>query len=168
MAWEPAIRLGGRPASHSVSKQLADSSQTPNGEHPLRRRFEMTSTDLRNIRVIALADLAARGDLVELLLSLNVQVHLVQKLADLPRVARADGVQDIVFLPGEYTDGEAWSLNGVLNQYKRPPVFFVYAQEVDFARWSGVLDAGGTDIIALPVSIDKLRAALEQAVDRRP
>ena len=124
----------------------------------------MKTPDLRSIRVVALADLAVRENLPTLLLSLRVQIHLVQRLVDLPRVVQAAGIQDIVFLPDECPDGEAWVLKGILNQYRRPPVFLVYAREVDFARWSGVLDAGGTDIVTLPFSIDELRAALQQAI----
>ena len=126
----------------------------------------MKPVDLRNIRVVGLADLAVQGDLVELLLSLHVQVHLVQKLADLPKVAHAEGLRDIVLLPDEWPDGEAWMLKSVLDQYKHPPVFIVYAREVDFARWSGVIDAGGADIITLPLSVDQLRTALQQVVER--
>ena len=122
--------------------------------------------DIRKIRVIALAEIVAQGDLVTLLHSLEVQVHLVEKLTDLPRVPPAFGFRDIILLPDECPDGEAWIINGVLSQYMRPPAFLVYGRTVDFARWSGVLDSGGTDLITSPFQIERLRTALELAAEK--
>ncbi len=122
--------------------------------------------NLRTIRVIALAEIVSQGDLVAFLHLLEVQVHLVEKLTDLPRVPPAPGLRDIILLPAECPDGEAWIINGVLSQYVRRPAFLVYGRTVDFARWSGVLDSGGTDLITSPFNVDKLRTALERAAER--
>ncbi len=122
--------------------------------------------NLKMIRVIALAEIVMQGDLVALLHSLEVQVHLVEKLTDLPRVPPAIGVRDIILLPEQCPDGEIWIINSILNQYTHRPAFLVYGQTVDFARWSGVLDSGGTDIITSPFHIEKLKAALESAAEK--
>ena len=122
--------------------------------------------DLKTIRVIALAEVVAQGDLVALLRSLEVQVHLVEKLTDLPRVPPAEGMKDIILLPDQCPDGEVWIINGVLSQYIHRPAFLVYGRTVDFARWSGVLDSGGTDIITSPFHIEQLRTALEHAAEK--
>ena len=122
--------------------------------------------NLKTIRVIALEEVLAQGGLVALLHSLEVQVHLVEKLTDLPRVPPAVGMRDIILLPEDCQDGEAWVINSVLSQYTRRPAFLVYGQKVDFARWSGVLDSGGTDLITSPFTLEKLRTALELAAER--
>ncbi len=122
--------------------------------------------DLKTIRVIALAEIVAKGDLVAVLRSLGVQVYLTEKLTDLPRVPPAPGLKDIILLPGECPDGEAWIINGVLSQYVSRPAFLVYGRTVDFARWSGVLDSGGTDLITFPFDVDTLRTALERAAEK--
>ena len=122
--------------------------------------------DLKKIRVIALAEILAQGNLVALLHALQVQVHLVEKLTDLPRVPPAEGLRDIILLPDQCPDGEAWIINGVLSQYIHRPAFLVYGRKADFARWSGVLDSGGTDIITSPFNIEKLRTALSLAAER--
>ena len=122
--------------------------------------------DLKTIRVIALAEIVAQGDLVAVLRSLAVQVYLTEKLTDLPRVPPAPGLKDIILLPGECPDGEAWIINGVLSQYVSRPAFLVYGRTVDFARWSGVLDSGGTDLITFPFDVDTLRTALERAAEK--
>ncbi len=117
--------------------------------------------------MIALEDLAIQEDLAALLSPLDVHLHLVHKLVELPRVPRAEGLHDVILLPAECPDGEAWIINGILSQYKRPPVFLVYARHVDYARWSGVLDAGGTDMITQPFRAGELKAALQRAAERR-
>ncbi len=122
--------------------------------------------DLKTIRVITLAELVIQGDLVAVLRSLEVQVHLVEKLTDLPRVPPAEGIRDIILLPGECPDGEAWIINGVLSQYTQRPAFLVYGRKVDFARWSGVLDSGGTDIITPPFESEKIKTALGLAAEK--
>ena len=128
--------------------------------------MDRTMVDFKTIRVIALAKILGQGDLVALLYSLEVQVHLVEKLTDLPRVLPAEGMIDIILLPDECPDGEAWIINGVLTQYTRCPAFLVYGRKVDFARWSGVLDSGGTDIITPPFNIEVLRTALGLAAEK--
>ncbi|WP_114207345.1 hypothetical protein [Acidisarcina polymorpha] len=122
--------------------------------------------DLKKIRVIALAEIVAQGDLVGLLHSLEVKVYLAEKLTDLPRVPPAPGFRDIILLPAECPDGEAWIINGVLSQYMSRPAFLVYGRTVDFARWSGVLDSGGTDLITFPFNAETLRTALERAAEK--
>ena len=122
--------------------------------------------NLRTIRVIAPAEILAQGDLVALLHSLEVKVYLAEKLTDLPRVPPAPGFKDIILLPGDCPDGEAWIINGVLNEYVSRPAFLVYGRTVDFARWSGVLDSGGTDLITFPFDVETLRTALERAAEK--
>ena len=122
--------------------------------------------NLRMVRVIALAEILAQGDLVAFLHSLEVKVHLAEKLTDLPRVPPAPGFRDIILLPSDCPDGEAWIINGVLSQYVKRPAFLVYGRTVDFARWSGVLDSGGTDLITFPFNVEALRTALEGAAEK--
>ena len=122
--------------------------------------------NLQKIRVIALAEIVAQGDLVASLHSLEVKVYLTEKLTDLPRVPLAPGFRDIILLPGDCPDGEAWIINGVLSQYLTRPAFLVYGRTVDFARWSGVLDSGGTDLITFPFDVETLRTALERAAEK--
>ena len=122
--------------------------------------------NFRTIRVLAPAEILAQGDLVGLLTSLEVQVHLAEKLTDLPRVPPAPGYSDIILLPGDCPNGEAWIINSVLSQYVSRPAFLVYGRTVDFARWSGVLDSGGTDLITFPFDVETLRTALECAAEK--
>ncbi|AXC12013.1 hypothetical protein ACPOL_2700 [Acidisarcina polymorpha] len=42
----------------------------------------------------------------------------------------------------------------------------MYGRTVDFARWSGVLDSGGTDLITFPFNAETLRTALERAAEK--
>ncbi len=121
---------------------------------------------LSTIRVIALAELAKQEDLAAILDVLKVPMYLVQKLTDLPRVPAAAGLNDVILLPDECPDGELWIINGVLSQYTHRPAFLVYARDVSFARWSGVLDSGGIDMVITPFNVQKLRAALTDAALR--
>ncbi len=123
---------------------------------------------LPNIRVIALTELETQEHLVALLAPLQVEVHLVEKLTDLPRVPAIEGMRDVVLLPDECPDGEVWVINGILSQYTHQPAFLVYARDVSFARWSGVLDSGGIDVVRIPFEVEALRAALQFAAQKSP
>ncbi len=57
-------------------------------------------------------------------------------------------------------------MNGFLSQYTSRPPSLVYARQMDFATWSGVLDSGGVDVIPSPYTISKLRTALQLAAER--
>ena len=121
---------------------------------------------LHNIRVIALTELETQEHLVALLAPLQVGVHLVEKLTDLPRVPAVEGMRDVILLPDECPDGEVWIINSILSQYTHQPAFLVYARDVSFARWSGVLDSGGIDVVTVPFEVESLRAALQFAAQK--
>ena len=124
--------------------------------------------NFQSLRVIGIADLVFQADLIETLHSLEVQVHIVEKLTDIPRVLAEEGVKDIVLLPDKCKDTDAWVISGVLLQLKSRPTFLVYASEVNFASWSGVLDSGGADIITPPFTLDKVKTALQLAIATNP
>ena len=121
---------------------------------------------LHNIRVIALTELETQEHLVALLAPLQVRVHLIEKLTDLPRVPAIEGMRDVILLPDECPDGEIWIIHSILSQYTHQPAFLVYARDVSFARWSGVLDAGGFDVVTIPFKIERLRTALQLAAQK--
>jgi hypothetical protein len=45
------------------------------------------------------------------------------------------------------------------------PAILVYTQTATFQLWSGVLDAGGYDVIVEPLTDEKLREALLRAAE---
>ncbi len=124
--------------------------------------------DFQTLRIIGLAEIKDQGNLLSALHSLGLQVCLVNKLTEIPRVPAVAGIKDILLLPDKCEDGDVWIIGGILHQLPSPPLFLVYARETDFAHWSGVLDSGGADIITAPFETDKVRAAVELAIATKP
>ena len=124
---------------------------------------EPAMVNFQALRILGLADLTTQETLLTALFKLEVQVHLVEKLTDLPRVPASAGVKDILLRSTKCDNAEAWVMSGVLSPFKSRPTFLVYAQEMSSANWSGVLDSGGTEMITALFSLDKVRAALTLA-----
>ena len=120
--------------------------------------------EFQTIRIIGLTEIENQSNLLPVLHSLGLQVCLVDKLTEIPRVPAVAGIKDILLLPDKCEEGDAWVLNGILHDFSSRPPFLVYAREMNFAHWSGVLDSGGADMITEPFDLDKIRAAVELAI----
>jgi FixJ family two-component response regulator len=58
-----------------------------------------------------------------------------------------------------------WTLWGLLSTMQPQPSILVYTLSSDFPMWSGVLEAGGFDVLVAPFTEANLRRAIESATN---
>jgi FixJ family two-component response regulator len=69
----------------------------------------------------------------------------------------------VALVPASLPTQEWWSLWGLLSTMEPQPSILVYTLSSDFPMWSGVLEAGGFDVLVAPFTKAKLRTAVESA-----
>jgi FixJ family two-component response regulator len=74
-------------------------------------------------------------------------------------------IYDVALVPASLPAQEWWSLWGLLSTMEPQPSILVYTLSSDFPMWSGVLEAGGFDVLVAPFTEAKLRTAVESATD---
>lgn len=71
----------------------------------------------------------------------------------------------VALIPASLPTQEWWSLWGLLSTMDPQPSILVYTLSSDFPMWSGVLEAGGFDVLVAPFTEAKLRSAVESAAN---
>ena len=71
----------------------------------------------------------------------------------------------VVLIPASLATHEWWNLWGLLSTMEPQPSILVYTLSSDFPMWSGVLEAGGFDVLVAPFTEANLRRAVESATN---
>jgi len=71
----------------------------------------------------------------------------------------------VALIPASLPTHEWWNLWGLLSTMEPQPSILVYALSSDFPMWSGVLEAGGFDVLVAPFTEANLRRAVESATN---
>ena len=71
----------------------------------------------------------------------------------------------VVLIPASLPTHEWWNLWGLLSTMEPQPSILVYTLSSDFPMWSGVLEAGGFDVLVAPFTEANLRRAIESATN---
>jgi FixJ family two-component response regulator len=71
----------------------------------------------------------------------------------------------VALIPASLPIHEWWTLWGLLSTTEPQPSILVYTLSSDFPMWSGVLEAGGFDVLVAPFTEAKLRRAVESATN---
>jgi FixJ family two-component response regulator len=71
----------------------------------------------------------------------------------------------VALVPARLPNQEWWSLWGLLATMEPQPSILVYTLSSDFPMWSGVLEAGGFDVLVAPFTEAKLRTAVVSAAN---
>jgi FixJ family two-component response regulator len=69
----------------------------------------------------------------------------------------------VALIPASLPTHEWWNLWGLLSTMEPQPSILVYTLTSDFPMWSGVLEAGGFDVLVAPFTEEHLRRAVESA-----
>ena len=119
-----------------------------------------------DIRILALVAPGIRDAVRRQIASLGMIPALVNSAAELVHCVRKGERYQVVLLPASLSDTDDWwELWGELAMLRPRPAILVSAQTATFKLWSGVLEAGGYDVIVEPLTEDKLKEALLQAAD---
>ena len=115
------------------------------------------------LRILAVVPTYRRAEIARQLAPLNANLLFVRHSADASAAIRENDVFQVALLPASLTDTDWWELWGVWALLNDRPAILVYAREATFQLWSGVLEAGGYDVIVEPFSDSDLQNAVLRA-----
>lgn len=120
------------------------------------------------IRILAVAAVEMQDEIRRQLMSFNMDPVVVSRASELSQYARNGEVYDVLLLPATLPNREDWwAIWGELAMLTPKPAILVYAQTASFQLWSGVLEAGGYDIVVEPLTDEKLKEAVFSAAASR-
>jgi PleD family two-component response regulator len=131
----------------------------------LRAAFQDTIVGAQQteLRILAVVPTYRRAEIARQLAPLNANLLFVRHSAEASAAIRENDVIQVALLPANLTDTDWWELWGALALLNARPAILVYAREATFQLWSGVLEAGGYDVIVEPFSDSDLQNAVLRA-----
>jgi DNA-binding NtrC family response regulator len=118
------------------------------------------------IRILAVVATGMQEEIGRQITSFGMIPVFVNNAVQLAPHIRAGKVHQVVLLPASLPNTEDWwAIWGDLVRLSPKPAILVYAHSATFQLWSGVLEAGGYDVIVEPLTDDKLRDALLRAAE---
>jgi len=117
------------------------------------------------VRVFALASAARQPELRRQLAPLGVVPVFIERAAELSHFTRDQDSFHVALVPASLPDADWWSLWGSIALLNPRPALLVYTQTADFLLWSGVLDAGGYDVIVEPFTDQEIQRAVLRAAE---
>jgi hypothetical protein len=109
------------------------------------------------LRMLAVVPPDRRAEIARQLAALKPDILFLERLTEAQFAIRDDDVFQVALLPASLCDTDWWELWGVLALLNPRPAILVYAREVTFLLWSGVLELGGYDVIVDPFSDEGLQ-----------
>jgi CheY-like chemotaxis protein len=117
----------------------------------------------KDLRILAFVPPNRRAEFAEQLARLKASILFIGDSAEAASVISKEDVFQVALLPGDLSDINRWEFWGVLTRLHPSPVILVYTRDPSFQMWSGVLDAGGHDVVVEPFSDEELQAAVVRA-----
>ncbi len=120
------------------------------------------------LRILAVVATEMQEEIRRQLTSFGMVPVLVSRASELAHHTRNGEIYHVVLLPAAFprTD-DWWAMWGDLVMLSPKPAILVYAQTATFQLWSGVLEAGGYDVIVEPLTDEKLKEAVLRAAESR-
>ena len=115
------------------------------------------------IRMLALVPVEMQAQILRALAPLGTRIDFVSTAAEVSHLVLSSTLYHVALLPAALSDNGWWALWGEIALLHPRPEILVYAQNTSFELWSGVLEAGGHDVIAEPFSREELQSAVSRA-----
>jgi DNA-binding NtrC family response regulator len=116
------------------------------------------------IRILAIVSTDTQSQIRHQLSSLDMSPVFISRAEELGHFVRNGEIYQVALLPAFLPEGmDWWTIWGEVALLTRRPAILVYAHTANFQLWSGVLEAGGYDIVAEPFTHDNLREAVLRA-----
>jgi DNA-binding NtrC family response regulator len=115
------------------------------------------------VRVFALAPPEMQPELRRQLAPLGVAPVFVERAAELSYLTRERAYFHVALLPAALPDADWWALWGSISLLNPRPALLVYAHTANFQLWSGVLEAGGYDVLVEPFTDREIQGAVLRA-----
>jgi hypothetical protein len=126
----------------------------------------METESSETIRVLAVISAERHEEVRRQIVSFGMHPVLVSRASQLTPHIREGEVYQVVLLPASLPNTEDWwTIWGELSMLSPRPVILVYAPTASFQLWSGVLEAGGHDVVVEPLTDAKLKDALLRAAE---
>jgi len=93
----------------------------------------------------------------------RLDVKFIASASELTALAREGRTFSVAILPATLPDAGIWALWGQVQLLDPRPEILIYAPSADFSTWSGVLEAGGHDVLVEPFSAEELYNAVMKA-----
>ena len=122
----------------------------------------MTETH-ETVQVFALASPEMQRVLRRQLAPLGVTMIFIERAAELSYITRGQASFHVALLPAALPDADWWALWGSISLLNPRPALLVYAHTANFQLWSGVLEAGGYDVIVEPFTDREIQGAVLRA-----
>ena len=123
------------------------------------------TTPSAHLRILVVMPVERRREIIRQLQPLNAELVFADPSGQTEERIKEDDIFQVAILPATLKDTAWWKLWGVLGVLNKRPAILVYAREASFQLWSGVLEAGGYDIIVEPFSDPEIRNAVRQAAE---
>jgi DNA-binding NtrC family response regulator len=94
---------------------------------------------------------------------LRATVDFISKVGEVSHLTLSHASYQVALLPATLPENGWWSLWGEIALLNPRPEILVYAHTASFQLWSGVLEAGGYDVIVEPLTDDELQQAVTRA-----
>jgi CheY-like chemotaxis protein len=94
---------------------------------------------------------------------LGMTLIFIERAAELSYITRGQAFYHVALLPAALPDADWWALWGSISLLNPRPALLVYAHTANFQLWSGVLEAGGYDVIVEPFTDREIQGALLRA-----
>ena len=116
------------------------------------------------VRILAVVSSDLQSQIRRQLDSLDMSTVFVCRAEELGHCFRNGEVYEVALLPEILPDGiDWWTIWGELALLTHRPAILVYAASANFQLWSGVLEAGGYDVVVEPYPREKLIDAVLRA-----
>jgi hypothetical protein len=113
----------------------------------VRAQKSVTETH-ETVRVFALAPAEMQQ---RQLAPLGVTLVFIERAAELSYITRGRASYHVALLPAALPDADRWARWGSISLLNPRPALLACAQTANFQLWSGVLEAGGYDVIVKAV-----------------
>lgn len=116
-----------------------------------------------SVRVLALVAPDKQEEVRRQLAPIGASLVFFSRVPELAHLTRDRDFYHVALLPAALPDTDWWALWGEISLLNPRPTILVYSHKTSFQLWSGVLEAGGYDVIVEPFSDEELQRAVLQA-----
>jgi DNA-binding NtrC family response regulator len=115
------------------------------------------------IRILAMVPVERQEQIRRYLAPVGAAIDFISKAAEVSQLALGETSYQVALLPADVPGNGWWSLWGEIALLSPRPEILVYTHKPSFELWSGVLEAGGFDILVEPLTAGYLQRAVLRA-----
>ena len=115
------------------------------------------------LHLLAMVRPEVQGQIRRQLEPIDAHIDFISRAVEVSRLVLKRTSYEVALLPAALPGSGWWSLWGEIALLHPRPEILVYASAPSFELWSGVLEAGGYDVLVEPFTGDELQRAVIRA-----